>query len=229
MSYLLNEERLRELFKLRDRVSQKFTADNKFTLRYSKSLDDIMREVLAQLGPEFKQFPRIWKGRVFIEYSDAEALIYDGILKAIHKYQLNNGKCKFSSFLWTIIGQQFKQHEIFLKQKRHNVYLEDSLERLTEDTVKDLQEKDIYFSYKGEEDIFTKSLEITDSLRYLNTRIGSQEKQVLKQLKQQVPVKRIARSYGIPQSTMRYKINTFKRKWARILRQGVAHSPTNMI
>lgn len=218
MSYLLNEERLRELFERRDKVSQKFTIDNKFTKRYSRSLDDIMREVLTQLGPTFKQFPYIWKGRIFIEYSDAEALIYDGILKAIHQYRLNSGHCKFSSFLWTIIGQQFKQHEVFMKQKRHDVSLEESLEHLTKETVDDLQEKDILFSYKGEEDTFTKSLEITDSLRYLYAKIGPQEKRILKQLKQQIPVEKIARSYEIPASTMWYKINTFRRKWTRLLR-----------
>ncbi len=217
MSYLLNEERLKELFKQRDQVSKKFTTTHKFTKAYSQSLDDIMREVLAQLGPEFKQFPRIWKGRIFIEYSDAEALIYDGILKAIHQYKLNSGQCKFSSFLWTIVGQQFKRHETFMKQKRHDVSLEEPLEHLTKETVEDLQEKDVHFSYKGEDDTFTKSLEITDSLRYLTSKVSSQEKNVLNQLKQQVPVEKIAKHYGVPASTMRYKINTFRRKWERIL------------
>lgn len=84
---------------------------------YIRNREVIMREVLRQLHRELKNYPNFW--RKDVNDSDAQSMIFEALLKAIDTYKPSKGKCKFSSFLWLVISQRFKNYLTLSKvQKR---------------------------------------------------------------------------------------------------------------
>lgn len=124
----LREEDLKPL------LSKKLSL-NPLSKKYADIRAEIMSLVLRQLGPELANFPRIWKSGVFISQDQAESMVYDGLLKAIDLYDHTRGKSKFSSFMWLVIGQQFKIYELYQRSMRRKAASTVSSDELGDDLV----------------------------------------------------------------------------------------------
>lgn len=96
---------------------------------YYAQRDNLYELIWKQLGPELNAFPYIWKSRTPLEYDEAKSLIFKGILKAVDLYNpFKRSKCKFSSFLWTVVGQQLKLHDVYWKAEKRNPFKVRSLD-----------------------------------------------------------------------------------------------------
>lgn len=108
----LDETKLLPLFQKQETLSKEQD-------EYVKNREIIMNEILRQLHKELKNYPKFWKN-VQIDDSDAESMVFEGLLKAIDNYKPSKGKCKFNSFMWTVISQRFHNYLILSKGKKRD-------------------------------------------------------------------------------------------------------------
>lgn len=67
----------------------------------------IVTFVMDKLGPAMKARIATWTARKYCNEADAESLVYEHLLIAVDKYKPERGKCKFTSFLWTVSNRAF--------------------------------------------------------------------------------------------------------------------------
>jgi RNA polymerase sigma factor (sigma-70 family) len=99
----LDETKLVELFKEQEIL--KMTDE-----KYLANRDVIMNVVLKSLPGKLQACQSYWSRTYRLDADECESLMWESVLTAIDTYKISRGKCKFTSFLWTVTAQIFKNY-----------------------------------------------------------------------------------------------------------------------
>jgi len=94
--------------------------------------NNIAKFLLAALRSDIQSCIHFWHSRYNIDMSEGESLVYENLLQAIDCYQVDRGKCKFSSFFWTVNSCLFKNYLT-------RIYAQKRAPQVTVDGKRDLQ------------------------------------------------------------------------------------------
>jgi RNA polymerase sigma factor (sigma-70 family) len=110
ISCLLNKKDktiLHQMFVKKSQLQKEFLDDPSKEEDYIAQRNLIIKFVLKQLGPALRARIKTWSFRKYCDEADASSLVYEHVLMAVDRYELNRGNCSFTSFLWTTSNRAF--------------------------------------------------------------------------------------------------------------------------
>lgn len=233
------------MFKKKARLQQEALSDPGRVEAHLRQRNLIIQFVLDKLGPAVKARIKTWTARKYCEEADAESLVYEHVVMAVDKYKPERGKCRFTSFLWTVSNRAFSNflsaarrqkrdpHSASVAQSGEELFVpidgEVNLPHLSRERI--LVSLDETVSAHGAlhspitlADIVPDSSQVDDSLNFsmmvdtIDRRCTDQQRTILVLLQQNYTYKEIAKHLGTTPGTVSRQIQQLRKKLRHELR-----------